>query len=178
MLHQPLRGLDSFATRLRRFTKLPQMQALALEGACMNVLLQKWGATLFIIIAFTPITLLYLLGLSSYAQSLSHNISNSFATGNFYFPLAFIFGGLGLIGLFLLSSGVVFTQRLSRVKYVLAVIFCILGITAVLSITWTQILKSLMSKTWDLELIWLTWLPVFVTLVLMGKGYQVANKKC
>jgi len=28
MLHQPLRGLDSFATRLRRSTKLPQMQAL------------------------------------------------------------------------------------------------------------------------------------------------------
>ena len=31
MLHQPLRGLDSFATRLRRSTKLPQMQALSMN---------------------------------------------------------------------------------------------------------------------------------------------------
>jgi hypothetical protein len=28
MLHQSLCGLDNFATRLRRSTKLPQMQAL------------------------------------------------------------------------------------------------------------------------------------------------------
>jgi len=53
MLHQPLRGLDSFATRLRRSTKLPQMQALyvvneqekidryAVEMAIMNMIYSR-----------------------------------------------------------------------------------------------------------------------------------------
>ena len=47
MLHQPLRGLDSFATRLRRSTKLPQMQALGvIKGIKINGLFWSVNRTI------------------------------------------------------------------------------------------------------------------------------------